>query len=450
MRARLVVTALVVALAGVVAAQPAGGHHDDGKGEINVPPLEAIEHELLNVTAANADEDSNAPRGHAPCVQGIAADTYPCDRVAMMSHLTLGDLGLSFANDIWGWTDPLTKRDYALIGGSEGTVIVDISDPKRPDIVGTLPTHSSAGGQFWRDIKVFDDHAFVVSEHTGHGLQVLDLTQVRGVTGDPVTFTETAHYGAFGNAHNLNINEDTGFAYAVGSNTCAGGLHIVDISDPTAPTGAGCFADHDYIHDTQCVVYDGPDAEHRGREICFNSAAQFTGDITNVFNTVSIVDVTDKADPVSLSRIEYPRSGYSHQGWLTPDQQYFLHNDELDEELGRVPSTTTRIFDVRDLDDPSVLAEVGHGTTSIGHNQYTEGDYVYASNYTSGLRIFDISDVADGVLPSVGWFDLYPENDNATFEGGTWSNYPYFHQKRIVAVSSMERGLFVLRPQVGA
>ncbi|HEX6417867.1 MAG TPA: choice-of-anchor B family protein, partial [Acidimicrobiales bacterium] len=381
---------------------------------------------------------------------GMAADTYPCDRVAMMSHLTLGDLGLSFANDIWGWTDPLTKRDYALIGGSEGTVIVDISDPKRPDIVGTLPTHSTAGGQFWRDIKVFDDHAFVVSEHTGHGLQVLDLTQVRGVTGDPVTFAETAHYGAFGSAHNLNINEDTGFAYAVGSNTCAGGLHIVDISDPTAPTGAGCFVDHDYIHDTQCVVYDGPDVEHRGREICFSSAAQFTGDITNVFNTVSIVDVTDKANPVSLSRIEYPRSGYSHQGWLTPDQQYFLHNDELDEELGRVPSTTTRIFDVRDLDDPSLLAEVGHGTTSIGHNQYTEGDYVYASNYTSGLRIFDISDVADGVLPSVGWFDLYPENDNATFEGGTWSNYPYFHQKKIVAVSSMERGLFVLQPQVGA
>ena len=450
MRARLVVTALVVALAGVVAAQPAGGHHDDGKGEINVPPLEAIEHELLNVTAANADEDSNAPRGHAPCVKGMAADTYPCDRVAMMSHLTLGDLGLSFANDIWGWTDPTTKRDYALIGGTEGTVFVDITDPKRPDIVGTLPTHSSVGGQFWRDIKVYADHAFVVSEHTGHGMQVFDLTQLRGVTGDPVTFAETAHYGAFGNAHNLNINEDTSFAYSVGSNTCAGGLHIVDISDPTAPTGAGCFAAHDYIHDTQCVVYDGPDAEHRGREICFNSAAQFTGDITNVFNTVSIVDVTDKANPVSLSRIEYPRSGYSHQGWLTPDQQYFLHNDELDELFGRVPSTTTRIFDVRDLDDPSVLAEVGHGTTSIGHNQYTEGDYLYASNYTSGLRIFDISDVADGVLPSVGWFDLYPENDNATFEGGTWSNYPYFHQKRIVAVSSMERGLFVLRPQVGA
>jgi choice-of-anchor B domain-containing protein len=449
MRQRLVVSALVAVLLGVIAALPASAHHDDGKGEINVPPLEAQEHELLNVAAARAHEDSDAPRGFAPCIRGMAADTYPCDGIAMMSHLTLGDLGLSFANDIWGWTDPQTERDYALIGGIEGTVIVDITDAKRPDIVGTLPTHSAAGNQIWRDIKVFADHAFVVSEHTGHGLQVFDLTQVRGVTGDPVTFAETAHYDGFGNAHNLAINEDTGFAYAIGTSTCAGGLHMVDISDPTNPTFAGCFAEHNYIHDTQCVIYDGPDADHTGREICFNSAAHYTGDIENIDNTLSIVDVTDKSNPQPLARIRYPNDGYSHQGWLTPDQQYFLHNDELDEAFGRVASTTTRIFDVRDLDNPTMSAEVGHGTTSIGHNQYTEGDYVYASNYTSGLRIFDITGVADGVLPPAGFFDVYPENDNPTFEGGAWSNYPYFHQPQIVAVSSMERGLFVLRPQVG-
>ena len=82
----------------------------------------------------------------------MAAKTFPCDRVDMMSHLTLNDLGLRFANDIWGWTDPRTGAEYAIIGGIEGTVFVDISDPKRPDVVGTLPTHSTEGGQFWRDI----------------------------------------------------------------------------------------------------------------------------------------------------------------------------------------------------------------------------------------------------------------------------------------------------------
>lgn len=72
----------------------------------------------------------------------MAAGTYPCDGVDMMSHLTRAQLGLSFVNDMWGWRDRATKHEYALVGGSEGTVFIDISDAKRPDIVGTLPTHS--------------------------------------------------------------------------------------------------------------------------------------------------------------------------------------------------------------------------------------------------------------------------------------------------------------------
>jgi choice-of-anchor B domain-containing protein len=442
LRASFVIAVVFVALV----ASPAAAHHDDGKGDVIPPSVEALAEEFENVVAANANEDSNAPRGFAPCINGMAAETFPCDQVDMLSHLTLGDLGLSFANDIWGWTDPQTKKDYALIGGIEGTVIVDISDPRRPDIVGTLPTHSTAGGDFWRDIKVYQDHAFVVSENSGHGMQVLDLTEVRGVTGDPVEFAETAIYGGFGNAHNLNINEDTGYAYAIGTSTCDGGLHMVDISDPVNPAFAGCFEDHGYIHDTQCVIYEGADVEHVGKEICFSSAAD---GFNPAFNTVSIVDVTDKANPVSLSRIEYDFDGYSHQGWLSPDQSYFFHNDELD-EVNHGLNTTTRIFDVNDLDDPFLVEAVEHGTTSIGHNAYTEGRFLFASNYTSGLRVFNTTSAGEGELAEVAYFDLYPENDNPSFEGGTWSNYPYFHQKKVVAVSSMDRGLFVLRPRIGS
>jgi choice-of-anchor B domain-containing protein len=378
----------------------------------------------------------------------MAADTYPCDGVDMLSHLTLGDLGLSFANDMWGWTDPLTSRDYALIGGIEGMVVVDISDPKRPDIIGTLPTQTTTGGDFWRDIKVYANHAFVVSENSGHGMQVFDLTEVRGVTGDPVVFAPTAVYtNGIGNAHNVAINEDTGYAYVVGSSTCSGGLHMVDISDPTDPQGAGCFSAHGYIHDTQCVIYEGPDTEHNGSEVCFNAVAPNSN--PNSVHAISIVDVSDKGNPAVLALLPYPNQGYSHQGWLTPDQQYFLHNDELD-EVARGLNTTTRIFDVRDLDAPTLVNAVEHETTSIGHNAYTEGRYAFASNYTSGLRVFDITSVGLGEMPEAAFFDVYPADDDATFNGGTWSNYPYFHQKKVVAVSSMDGGLFVLRPRIGS
>ena len=98
--------------------------------------------------------------------------------------------------------------------------------------------------------------------------------------------------------------------------------------------------------------------------------------------------------------------------------------------------TRTRVWDVRDLDAPEVAGVFDNSTTSIDHNLYTENGVSYHSNYTSGLRIYDNSRLARGQLSQVAYFDLYPENDNATFEGGTWSNYPYYRGERFVAVGS--------------
>ena len=146
------------------------------------------------------------------------------------------DIGGGSGNDIWGWTDPLTGREYALVGRSTGTAFVDVSFPREPVYVGSLPPKTESST--WRDIKVFSDHAFIVSEAPNHGMQVFDLTQLRGVTSPPVTFTDTAHYAGFGSAHNLAMNSGTGFAYAVGTRTCEGGLHAVDVRTPWSPRTA--------------------------------------------------------------------------------------------------------------------------------------------------------------------------------------------------------------------
>ena len=444
MRARLAAAISAAFLISVVGAGTAVAH-DEAGGSYTLPGQDSKAEQYEDVRASNANEDSNAPKSFAPCVRGKSAGIYPCDGVNMMSNVPLSELGLSFGNDIWGWTDSANGDEYVMMGGIEGTAFVDISDPKRPDVLGILPTRSTAGGDFWRDIKVYEDRAYIVSENDDHGMQVFDLTQLRDVK-ERTVFTETAVYDEFGSAHNININEDTGFGYVIGTDTCEGGLHMVDLSDPTSPQFAGCFQEHGYIHDTQCVVYSGPDAEHRGREICFSSNAEVPASgFEDIENTLSIVDVTDKANPVALSRTFYDNDGYSHQGWLTPDQGTFLHGDELDELFGEVAETTTRVWDVQDLDAPFVNGEYSNGTTSIDHNLYTKGDRAFASNYTSGLRIFDTGAAADGQLSEVGFFDLYPENDNASFEGGTWSNYPYFD--KVVAVSSIDRGLFILKPR---
>jgi choice-of-anchor B domain-containing protein len=447
MRIRL--TAVVTALMVVALLAAPSLAHDDGH---EMPDHMAQQMDDFEAAQARAAEHSNAPMSFAPCTGGMAGGMFPCEGVDLMSWLDHDALEVSFVNDIWGWTDPQTRKDYALVGATEGTVFVDISDPRRPVVLGILPAHElDPNRPFWRDIKVHADHAFVVSEQTGHGMQVFDLTELRDWDGTHREFEETAHYDGVSSAHNVAINEDSGFAYIVGARddegdlSCEGGLHMVDISSPTNPTFAGCFDENGYVHDTQCVIYEGPDVDYQGSEICFNSNAVGPFGVDQG-DFVDIVDVTDKESPVSLARVEYSNSGYSHQGWLTPDQQYFLHGDEGD-ELGHDLGTTTRIWDVRDLENPQLIGVFENDTAAIDHNIYTQGRYAYASNYTSGLRVYGIRDVADGELEEVAFFDVYPENDDPVFEG-TWSNYPYFRQKGIVAVSSIDRGLFVLQPRV--
>ena len=82
------------------------------------------------------------------------------------------------------------------------------------------------------------------------------------------TFSADVVYGDFEEAHNFAINEESGFAYAVGGDTCGGGLHIVDIRTPNNPLFAGCYPGTSGTHDTQCVIFQGPDAAHLNREVC--------------------------------------------------------------------------------------------------------------------------------------------------------------------------------------
>lgn len=449
-----------ITLTAALLVAPAAAH-DDPVDPVNHAPLEELAG-MFPTPAANAAENSNAPDSFAPCVRGLAAGVYPCDNVDMMSRLGLEELGagvpddlpqVQFLNEIWGWTDSATRTDYALIGSNAGMVVVDVSDAKRPDVIGILPTRTE-GSFIWRDIKVYKDHAFVVSEDPGHGVQVLDLTAVRDVTDDYTIFAETAYYDGVGSAHNIAINTNTGYAYVVGAESgtedgCAGGLHMLDISDPGSPTFVACYADHGYIHDTQCVVYEGPDADYQGRELCFSAAAQFGGfSPEGIFNTLSIVDVTDKAKPVAIANYEYAGDGYSHQGWLTPDQRFFLHNDELDEFFGQVSGTTTRIFDLVDLDAVTEPVAVQDSVPSIGHNAYTEGDRLTASNYTAGLRIYSTENLADGELPLTGYFDVFPDSDDPFF-GGSWGHYPYFSQKNLIALGE-DFSFFLVRTRGNA
>lgn len=472
---------------------PAG--ETEGLLTLNAAPAAAQGERTLTLTA----QSEGVTRTSALV---LTVREFESQDVARLAYLPLAKMGApgGSGNDIWGWTDPATGAEIAIMGTTAGTSFVDVSEPTNPVYLGVLPSHNPEGfGNIWRDIKVYKDHAFVVSEAAGHGLQVFDLTRLRGV-GEPQTFSEDGHYHGFGNAHNLAINEETGFAYVVGATdnpddpayekTCFGGLFMLNLETPTSPEFAGCFAGgvpegeeegayptDVYVHDAQCVIYRGPDTDYVGREICFTSDGQINEDSMDY---VAIADVSDKENPAQLSRLTYEGSSYAHQGWLTEDQSYFLFNDEGDElEFG--VNTRTYIFDVRDLDNPVLLGVFDNPRDAIGHNLYVKGSYAYQANYTSGLRVVDVSGVAEGTLEEVAYFDTFPEDDagnsalaafsscapapslevqrhpehperdasctQAAQFSGVWSTYPYFESGTVV-MSDIDRGLFVLRPSL--
>jgi hypothetical protein len=555
------------------------------------------------------EEMPDEPIFDEPCVDGFAGP-FPCDGIDLKAFLPPDEFGggpsSGFGgpgNDSWGWTDPETGKEWVIMGRSNGTSFIDISEPASPVLVADMPRHMTDA--LWSDIKVFENYAFVVKEGFGNGMQVFDLTRLRGIdpADAPVTVEPDAHYGEFGNAHNLFINEDTGFAYAVGTtggipgepanfvtidppssaagtydaagasfgpaldetglsgdvvlvddgvigsgtppgtvndgcepftvpagaialvdrgfcafvvkaanaqaagavamivannvagdpftmggsdpsitipsvmislddgntikaglpatgsvsknpegNPCQIGLHMVDIRDPLNPTFAGCFDQDGNTHDVQCVVYRGPDVRFKRQEICFAS-----NNGLDLGPRLTVVDVTDKSNPVMLSRtFEGDPAAFSHQGWLTANQRYFVHDDESD-EIQNGGLTRTRIFDVSNLTDVFVHS-VYHGEThAADHNLYIKSGRAYQANYFDGLRVVQLRNIDrtgpphpdtptlpnNTALREVACFDTDPTRNDTPGFGGSWSNYPFF-EDGIVAVSGFD-GLFIVQ-----
>lgn len=397
----------------------------------------------------------------ATCTNGTAVlsgvGTFPCSNVDLVGHLprsafAVGTSGADGHNDIWGWTDPQTGTEYALVGTENGLGFVDLSTPTSPRVVGKLPT--TVERSTWRDVKVYQNHAYIVADGSrGHGIQVFDLTRLRGVTGAPVLFTMDANYTGIASAHNIVINEATGYGYVVGAgrvtssqpSECASrGFHVVDLRNPPNVTFVTCFSDASrdanpvliagYTHDAQCMIYRGPDPDYQGREICLGA----NEDVVTVF------DVEDKSNVTIVSQAEYPNDSYTHQGWFDASQRYFLVNDELDEDDGLVATQRTIVIDFLDLDDPEVAFIYDSGLATIDHNLYVLGRYAFESNYQSGLRVLDLNDIGNNTIREVAFFDTYPQSDGIRFDGN-WSNYPYFESGLIIA-NDISNGLFVLRP----
>jgi len=249
------------------------------------------------------------------------------------------------------------------------------------------------------------------------------------------------------NAHNLIINEDSGYAYMVGGSTgCFGGLHIVDIRNPMNPKFSACFnsVGDSYIHDAQCVSYKT--GQYAGKDVCFAFSPY----------VVMTIDVTNHKSPTLMDKFHYDSTGYVHQGWLTTDRKFLLVDDELDNHKSP-EGYRTFVVDVRDLNKLRLShIHVAKGKFFGDHNQYVKNidggdiDYTYQANYAGGLRALRINrgpvpglgnDEILG-LEEVGYFDTFKDSNSATFNGA-WSNYAFFDPIHIVV--DQKYGMFIVQ-----
>ncbi len=398
------------------------------------------------------DELAAVTGGERRCSGAGKVEVYDCGATDLLSFLPPSRLTYDGhyipMSGIWGWTDAQTKQEWALIGRRDGATFIDITNATRPLVVADMPLTDGARPSAWREIKVYKDHAYVVSDGSGpHGIQVFDLTRLRTMkpqaSGLPQRVDPDLIYREVNSVHNIVINEDSGFAYAVGSSaggtTCGGGLHMIDIRDPKKPAFVGCYADAStgrastgYSHDAQCVTYKGPDKRYRGREICIGSNE----------TALSLADVTDKKNPKFISRQSYPSVAYTHQGWLTEDHRYFYVNDELDEGRGAIQKTRTLVWDFVDLENPKLIKEHMSGEAASDHNLYVKGDLMYQANYRAGLRVLTVKDPANP--KEIAYFDTAPYHPNTAGFNGAWSVFPFF-KSGAIAISSIEQGLFIVR-----
>ena len=348
---------------------------------------------------------------------------FDSNNVTLLSWISVADFGAQYddANDCWGYTSP-SGREYAIIGLSDGTAWVEITNPTNAQIIQIR----SGPNSLWRDIKVYGAYAYAVSEG-GSGIQIFDMTNIDSGS---VTLANTVTTGGTSATHNVAINTESGYLYRCGGGN--EGLRIYSLANPTNPSYVASWSTR-YVHDVQVVTYTS--GQYAGREIAF-ACSGYNGGWSQT--GLDILDVTNKSNIQSLDNIFYSNAAYSHQGWLSEDRQYFYLGDELDEN-GSLP-TTTHVIDVSNLNNANAVGTFTNGSTAIGHNMYTHGGLIYQANYTSGLRVFDPSSSATSPT-EIAHFDTWASGDPDSFNG-LWSCYPYF-DSGVVIGSDIEKGLFV-------
>jgi len=289
--------------------------------------------------------------------------------------------------DLWAYTDTLNARVYALVGfgdvasinDSTGVHIVDVTDPSQPQRVSTI---NNIGGF---DIKTWENYMYAVTGSGSNTGRIVDIA-------DP---ENPAVVGVFPGSHNIAIG-DIGVLVRSGP-----GVDIFDLkNDPISP---------------DLLWSDDSDGGHEAAVID-TILYDFHG-----FSSTNIYGISDPANPTLLSTIS-PGSDtvrFHHSGWVTDDDSLLVITDERPGgAAGNGPDFT--VWDISDKSNPVYLNKYRDENSTV-HNVHINDGRAYFAYYTSGYRVFDMTDISN--LDPIYELDTTPSLQEQGLFLGAWGVY---------------------------
>ena len=321
-------------------------------------------------------------------------------------------------NEIWGYA--AAGKEYAIIGSTDGSHIIDVTDPTNPQELFLIEGADTGGNIIHRDYHDMGCYLYIVCDEGASTLQIVDLSGLPNSIDVVYDSNDLLR-----RSHNIFIDEANKRLYTLiagGGPASYDAMRIYDISEPTNPIlmkrvnsiGNAMFQQvHDgYIKDNIGYLNLGPGG-------------------------FMIADFNDIDNPVVLGTLDdYPQSGYNHSGWLNNAGTHYYMADET----WGTDIKTLNVQDPSDIQIESFFDAGNSASTSIAHNQVVACDMLYVSYYYDGLQVYDISDPSD---PQRAFFYETSNEPDAQNYKGAWGVYPFLPSGNIL-VSDMQEGLFVI------
>ena len=300
----------------------------------------------------------------------------------------------------------------------DGIEIIDISDPTSPTSVGRVAHSTNLNGAHQVDITTIGSSTYaVVAAKSNHSIEIIDISDPTSPTsvGRLVDDGNTEMAGAYDIAI-ATINDKT---YAVVTGNSDHGVEIIDISDPTSPSGVG------RVTDDNDRLLKNP-AEVRIATIGSSTYA-VVGSHTD--DGVEIIDISTPTSPSPVGRIsdaDDGNSGTIYELEATNSLAIATIGSSTYVVAGGYDDDGIAIIDISTPASPVYVSELEDGidTTKCtaanvercldgprGIAVETIGGYTYAivvSHKDSGVTIIDITTPSNPSIVAT----IYDDNDN--------------------------------------